>query len=84
MKEKAKEPKPKRIANEAARRRYAAMFRIGQQCQRHYDAGTCPICGKPSYTWPDGVRRLTCKSDVCFHKWVAPGRDYEEESGTED
>jgi hypothetical protein len=78
-----KDEAKQRPKNEAIRRKLAAMTYTGRVCRRHYDEGTCPICGKPSYTWPDGVRRLTCKSDKCFRAWVQPGHDQEEEEETE-
>lgn len=34
-------------------------------------SGLCPICKqRPSATWPDGVRRITCGEEGCFLRWL--------------
>lgn len=39
---------------------------------RHAQAtGTCPVCGAPQATWPDGVKRITCASRECHARWLA-------------
>lgn len=49
---------------------YAAQERLMVQIRHAQATGTCPVCGAPQAYWPDGVRRITCGSAVCFERWL--------------
>ena len=53
-------------------KQYDAQLRVTLAANRANTAGVCVICGKPQAMWPSGVQRITCGSEYCFLRWVAP------------
>lgn len=52
--------------------KYYQMQRdVMSQIRWSHSSGLCPVCKqRPSATWPDGSRRITCGSERCFIAWL--------------
>lgn len=52
--------------------KYYQMQRdVMSQVRWSHSTGLCPVCKqRPSATWPDGVKRITCGSERCFITWL--------------
>jgi hypothetical protein len=51
---------------------YQAQLKVTLAANAASAAGTCVICGKPQAVWPSGVKRVTCGSEYCYMRWLAP------------
>lgn len=50
---------------------YQLQHQIMLQIRWSGISGLCPVCRlRPSATWPDGTRRITCGDPVCYARWL--------------